>query len=238
MMRLLVTRPEPDATRTAAALRELGHEVLTAPLLAVSFLPPPEAPPRPGAIVVTSQNGARALARWPRLGEWRDVTVFASGPATARALTALGFVDVRSGEGDGARLADTVKADLAKDAGRVLYPAARDRAKALERALTEAGYDLAVVEAYRAEGAVSLPEAVRAALAAGSLDGILLYSRRSASIFRGLAVAAGLGEALAIPAYFAISTQVVDALGGIGATIYVATKPDEDSLLALIPRPG
>ena len=32
-MRLLVTRPEPDNERTAAALRAQGHEVLLAPLL-------------------------------------------------------------------------------------------------------------------------------------------------------------------------------------------------------------
>ena len=34
-MRLLVTRPEPDNERTAAALRALGHEVMLAPLLAI-----------------------------------------------------------------------------------------------------------------------------------------------------------------------------------------------------------
>ena len=33
-MRLLVTRPEPDATRTAETLRARGHDVLVAPLLA------------------------------------------------------------------------------------------------------------------------------------------------------------------------------------------------------------
>ena len=32
-MRLLVTRPEPDNARTAAALRAKGHEVVLAPLL-------------------------------------------------------------------------------------------------------------------------------------------------------------------------------------------------------------
>lgn len=236
-MRLLVTRPEPDAERTAADLTVAGHEVLTAPLLSVSFLPPPERPAKPAAIILTSQNGVRALARWPGIDGWRQVPVFVAGPATARATTALGFSDVRTGEGDAAHLADTLKADFPREAGTVLYPAARDRMRSLERALTEAGYQLDVVEAYRAEAAVSLPATVQTALAEGALDAVLLYSRRSASIFRGLAGAAGLSETLASPAYFVISTQVVDALGGIGATIYVAERPDEDSLMALIPRP-
>ena len=37
-MRLLVTRPQPDAQRTAAALRDLGHHVLIAPLFEVEAL--------------------------------------------------------------------------------------------------------------------------------------------------------------------------------------------------------
>ena len=37
MMRLLVTRPEPEAQRLKARLEELGHEVTVEPLLAVSF---------------------------------------------------------------------------------------------------------------------------------------------------------------------------------------------------------
>ena len=236
-MRLLVTRPEPDATRTAAELGARGHTVVVAPLLSVAFPPPPADMARPAAIVVTSQNGVRALSRWPAVAGWRGAPVFAAGPATARAMAALGFGDVRTGD-DAARLAETVVGELAPDAGPILYPAARDRGGRLERTLAEAGFELTVVEAYRAEAAPALPGAARVALASGSLDGVLLYSRRTATILRALAGAAGLGEALAALAYFVISTQVVDALGAIGATIYVAERPDEDSLLALIPRPG
>ena len=32
-LRLLVTRPEPDATRTADELRAKGHDVMVAPML-------------------------------------------------------------------------------------------------------------------------------------------------------------------------------------------------------------
>ena len=38
-MRLLVTRPEPDNERTAAALREKGHDVLLAPMLRIEPVP-------------------------------------------------------------------------------------------------------------------------------------------------------------------------------------------------------
>ena len=38
MMRLLVTRPMPDAVRQAERLKALGHEVFPAPMLEVQFL--------------------------------------------------------------------------------------------------------------------------------------------------------------------------------------------------------
>jgi len=38
-MRLLVTRPEPDNERTAAALRSMGHAVVLSPLLHIETVP-------------------------------------------------------------------------------------------------------------------------------------------------------------------------------------------------------
>ena len=66
-MRLLVTRPEPDNVRTAAALRAKGHEVVLAPLLHIEAVADADlgAPPW-AAILLTSANGARAIADHPR----------------------------------------------------------------------------------------------------------------------------------------------------------------------------
>ena len=47
-MRLLVTRPEPDADRTARALRDRGRQALVAPLIHVE--PIPDAPVNPDAL--------------------------------------------------------------------------------------------------------------------------------------------------------------------------------------------
>ncbi|MCR4283071.1 MAG: uroporphyrinogen-III synthase, partial [Bauldia sp.] len=111
-MRLLVTRPEPDAGETAAKLRAIGHDVLVQPLLSIVFAEPPADVPTPGAILITSQNGARSLARWPQIAAWRAVPVFAAGPATARAASALGFGDVRFGARDAGSLAEVVLRSL------------------------------------------------------------------------------------------------------------------------------
>jgi uroporphyrinogen-III synthase len=63
-MRLLVTRPEPDNARTAAALRARGHEVTVAPLMHVAAVGEADLGVAPwAAILLTSANAARAIAR-------------------------------------------------------------------------------------------------------------------------------------------------------------------------------
>jgi uroporphyrinogen-III synthase len=231
-MRLLVTRPEPDATRTAGRLRELGHSVLVEPLLSISFSPAPAGLPAPGALIVTSQNGLRALASWPQAAAWRGLPLFVAGPATGRAAREFGFSDVRTGASDAGTLAAIVIA--ARPRGPLIYAAARDRAGALGGGLAAAGYDVRVVEAYRAEIAPRFAPEVREALAGHSVDGVLLYSRRTAAAFRDLAMAAGIR--FAGLTMFALSAQVAEMIPEIPARI--APRPDEDALLALIPRVG
>ncbi|MEP1029540.1 MAG: uroporphyrinogen-III synthase, partial [Alphaproteobacteria bacterium] len=100
MARILVTRPEQDAAATAARLRDLGHDPLITPLMAVRFLPgPPLDLAGVQALLVTSANGARALAA-RQAGSNIPLPVLAVGDATARAARDLGFPDVESAGGD------------------------------------------------------------------------------------------------------------------------------------------
>lgn len=237
-MRLLVTRPEPDATRTAARLEAIGHRVWVEPLLTVAFNPPPQRLPAPGALLVTSQNAVRALQSWPQAAEWRDVPVFPAGPTTARALRDLGFTDVRSGATDAASLAEVVLRTLNTDTGPLVYPAARDRTGGLAGGLTAAGFDVRLVEAYRAEPVAALSPPVRAALDAAEIDGILLYSARTARALIEVAGRAGIAGALHHPACFVISPHVAEVVAGLGGPLHIADHPDEDSLFALVSAAG
>ena len=237
-MRLLVTRPEPDAGRTAAKLAALGHEPMVQPLLTIAFSAPPRDLPVPGALLVTSQNAVRALARWPQSRRWQAVPIFAAGPATSRALTDLGYRDVRTGARDAGSLAEIVLATLSTDAGPILYPAARDRAGALAGGLTARGYDVRTVEAYRADPVERLESAVHDAFFEGTIDGVLVYSGRTARTLVDLGNREDIAVALGKPRYFVISEHVAGIVRGVGARVKVAPRPDEDSLLALIPAGG
>ena len=85
-MAVLVTRPSPDDTTTAEALRARGFEVLRAPML--RFEPVPfqdDADAAYGAVIVTSANALRAIA--PQLAGHRllKLPLFAVGENTAAA---------------------------------------------------------------------------------------------------------------------------------------------------------
>jgi uroporphyrinogen-III synthase len=230
-MRLLVTRPEPDASETARRLTALGHSVTVEPMLRIVLNPPPRDLPRPAGLIVTSRNGVRALRTWPQAAGWHDVPLFAVGAATGRDARAAGFSKVTAGDGEGAALVGAITAALPPGGGAVIYAAARDLSGNLAEHLEEAGTDLQMVEAYRAEPAAALSPALMAALDAGAIDGALIYSRRTAETFRDLTA----GRSIRLAHVFALSARVAEPLHGLGGALHVAPSPDEASLLALIP---
>ena len=85
-MRMLVTRPEPEAQDTAARLAALDIEASVCPLL--SFRPLPTSLPEPqgfAALALTSANALRALAERDALAPYRSLRVYTGGDRTAEA---------------------------------------------------------------------------------------------------------------------------------------------------------
>ena len=119
-MRIWVTRTAPDAEATASRLLAMGHEPLTAPVLAVRALPG-SAPDLQGvgALAFTSRNGVSAFIA---LSSERRLPVFAVGPSTAEAARTAGFWDVHAGGGDVEGLAQLILRRRSTIAGQVLHP--------------------------------------------------------------------------------------------------------------------
>ena len=89
-MAILVTRPQPDNARTAAALRVQGYVALAAPMLRfekVMFSLDVEADF--GAVIVTSANALRGLADQPAASSLFRLPVFSVGDRTAQAATPM-----------------------------------------------------------------------------------------------------------------------------------------------------
>jgi uroporphyrinogen-III synthase len=234
-VRLLVTRPEADAERTASALRARGHLVTVAPLLRIEALQDAKLGSGPwAAILVTSANAASAIARHPRGPALKNVPALAVGEHSAQAMRGAGFITVASADGNVDDLANLVAARL-KPPARLLYLTAEDRAGDLAGTLRALGFVVDVVVVYRAVAAETLPPKAAAALT-GGIDGVLHFSRRSAEAYVNTARGAGLLEAALKPQHFVLSAQVAEPLAQAGAAdIRVAPQPNEVALIELIP---
>lgn len=234
-MRLLVTRPEPDATRTAETLRARGHDVLVAPLLATLAIAADFGGPY-GGVLMTSANAARTLAAHPRRGELTRLICLTVGARTAEAARTAGFVDVASANGALGDLVELVAAKVDRSA-RLLYLAGEDRAGDLAGDLAKRGITVDTAVVYRAVAAEKLPPHLTEALKARSLDAALHYSRRSVATLLAFAGHSGAMTAVTSLAHYCLSAEVAAPLRDAGAQhIAIAPYPDEPSLLALIPK--
>jgi len=156
-VRLLVTRPEPDAERTAAALRARGHEVVIAPLLRIEAIEDAEIGSGPwAAILVTSANAAPAVVQHERFAELRSLPAFAVGERSAQAMRAAGFADVTSADGKVADLARLV-AQRSRPGAPLLYLAGANRSGDLAGDLSAHGFMVRATVIYRAVAVAVLP---------------------------------------------------------------------------------
>lgn len=224
-MKVLITRPEPGASATAAMLRQRGLEPVLAPCLTIRKLPA-HLPERPAAIVLTSGQAVSALPP-----HYRDTPCFCVGDATAARLGQAGFTAVRSAGGNSEDLLRLVVAY--RIAGLHLLAVGRGNGLTFAAALRACGILVLRRTVYAARPVARLPKAVRAALAAGEITQALFYSAETARAFSRLRPETGQAEALAI------SPAAAEAVQGLPwRAIRVAVAPNESALLALLNESG
>lgn len=163
-MRIVLTRPQSQNEELARRLRELGHEVVSTPLVAIE--PLGDEPIDVGGyewVIVTSVNGARELRRRMR---GRPRRVAAIGRATADAFGGADLIPrVSTQEG--------LLNELPRPAGSVLFAGAQGARRLLVR---ELGADF--IPLYR----------TRELVPNGSLDGdlVVLASPSAARAYAAL----------------------------------------------------
>ena len=235
-MRLLVTRPLADAHGLVQALEARGHKVDLEPLLRITPVAGAVIPDRTyQAVLVTSANGARALADLPEGRNLLSVPVLAVGVASGKAAVAAGFASVEDADGDLAALGELVSKRCEREGGPLLYAAGSMVSGDLKGLLEAQGYTVERAVLYHAAEAEALSAATRALLAAGVLDGVLLYSPRTARVWGRLVHEAGLSEKAMQIDHFCLSRAVANALGDETGwpeiKIRVAAAPNEAALL-------
>src|SRR5258707_15365699 len=241
-MAVLVTRPQPDDEATAVALRARDFEVLKAPMLRfepVAFQDDTDA--AYGAVIVTSANALRGIEPHLENSRLLALPLFAVGERTADAARRAGFENVISADGDAAGLRDCVLASVKtkelKKASPLLYLAGADLARDLAGELGERGFTVVTRTTYRMIAVSSLPREACDAFAAGGIEAVLHYSRRSARAFLDAARAGGVEiSALAIP-QCCISAAVASVVRDAGAAqVMAAASSNENALFEVLDR--
>ena len=229
-LRLIITRPQEDAEPLANELAILGVENLIAPLLSIESSGA-KTPDLSGvqALLLTSANGVRAFAH---LSKERKVPIYAVGHASAVAAQKVGFKNIESAGGDVETLAELVCEKLDSRDGAVLHIAGSMMAGDLAGVLAQSGFDYRRVQLYHAKVADDLPLHCRIAIKNMLVDGVVLYSPRTAKAFINLLTKAELGDSSQKLSAFCLSEAVAEKISAYDwAKIVVAETPDQASLV-------
>lgn len=218
-MRILVVRPQPGAAATAARVAALGHHAIVHPLLvteAVDWALPVTAP---DAVILTSAAAVRHAGR-PAEG-LKSLPALCVGAATAAAALDAGWAHPQAGPGTLQGLLDAAADGPHR---RLLHLAGEDRTAVQ----VPPGLTIEIAIVYRA--------VLQALPALPAADRVLLHSPRTARHFA--AQWDRLGGRRDQISLHAISAATLAAAGTGWRASHVATSPDDDALLATLPKAG
>ncbi|KZL20667.1 uroporphyrinogen-III synthase [Pseudovibrio axinellae] len=231
-MKILVTRPQPEADKTARRLVAMGHEVVIEPML--HFQPLSLCGGVAGdakAIAVTSAKAIEALVFNDLVSSLQQLPVFCVGDATAKAAEFAGFHRVMRAHGDVDSLAKLIVESHLK--GPFFYPAAVDRSGDLAGRLMQQGVACRMVETYQMVAAAKLSQITRDQLQAGGVDCALFYSARTVQAFLNVSNLEKTIVFLNSMKALCVSKRVAEHAASFGEVL-VAKTPSEESLFELL----
>jgi uroporphyrinogen-III synthase len=214
----------------------MGHRARLCRLLAFVFSPG-KALDLGGVlgVVATSRNAIRSLAQSEALERARALPIFVVGPATAAEARAVGFTRIVEGPAAARDLVALIAAKVSPAEGALLHVAGDTLAFDLGSALGQAGFELREEVVYRTRPIERLEPAAANAIRTGALDGVILMSPRTASVFANIVTGAGLADAARRLTYFCMSDAVAQGLERLGPVdTRVAHRPNTEEVLALL----
>ena len=234
-MRLLVTRPEPDASLFAEELRGLGHEPILQPLLEFRALNFDPAKLRAAqALIITSGNCLRALEETSLFAHVTHVPLYCVGEGTAGRAQAMGFKNLLATADTAEQLVAKIIASGSRNAALV-HLTGEHQAFDLAEALSREGFRIKTVRVYSMEACREFAPAIDAMLKAGDVNGVILMSPRTAEIYVSLCHRHGVADCAKSPLYFCLSKNVAAMLASLKPNhVRVSGKPNRTALLELL----
>lgn len=244
-MRLLITRPTLQAAETLSALQARGWQGVVSPLMEIEQIRSDNWPnwTRVSGIVITSSNAIPALSA---SGAPASAPIFCVGARTAAAIEAAGYANVILTAATAAELATHLAESVSVADLQIVYLCGADRRPDLEDQLRRKAISCQPIVVYQAVGTGHLTDTACTGVMTQELDGVLLYSPRSAALFAQ--ALANCQRELAGPGpqqlhLFCLSPAVAEALkmhwpfaAVPPARLHVAPQPNEQALLQLVAR--
>ncbi|MGX8011270.1 uroporphyrinogen-III synthase [Mesorhizobium sp. ORM8.1] len=235
MARVLVTRPEPGASRTAGLLEASGFQPILLPLTQTVALTVEANPGNAVAVAVTSANAVRHAPK-ALIAALAALPCHAVGKRTAEACRAAGFSSVSEGPGDAVALADAIAVDLAGKA--MVYLCGRVRFPAFEARLAAAGVRVDAIETYDTVELDYDDADVLARLSNQPVEAVLLYSAKATAALAKLISRPALSHLFETTVFLSLSARVAAPLDAVGeCNIAIAPQPHEEALLQLLSAP-
>lgn len=237
-MKLIVTRPEPAASKTAEKLRALGHEVAVSPVLEIVATGSEMPSGGFSMVIITSANALRVLEQHGFDQTLLDIPIYVVGDETAKKARELGFHNVHSATGNAKDLLALIKLQFiqsADDKRSALYICGEHSTPGFTIELSKIGLIIQKWANYKANLVDQLTKKSLEFLSSGEPVGILLYSARSAAQFNDNIERANAVYYLENIKIFALSDRVKNGLPiELQKVSEIANKPDEQSMVALI----
>ena len=235
VLRVLVTRPGDDGIALSKLLEAKGIQTIIEPLLTKKYFKGPEIDLLNfQALVLTSANGVRALAK--RTSR-RDIRLYAVGDATATTAREAGFGEVYSAAGNIESLADLIAEKSSSADGPFLHIAGSSVAGDLKNLINTAGFVCEREILYEAIAERSLRSSTIGAMKDKQVNVITLYSPRSAERFVDLVRKARLVRVCQEIRVVCLSEAVASNVREIQwKDVLIAEEPNQESLLAIIDR--
>jgi len=232
MPNVLITRPKEYAFPLAERLRGCGYEVFVEPLLTIKpvFNDLPNLQEM-DAVLLTSRSALIGLrnSEVSRNDDFLSSLLrspcYCIGEKTAEDAKRLGFPDVKI-------------FDASALAGKsVLHICGEDVSDSVRQEIGNAGLNITEWQVYKAEAANNLSEALTYGMKTGGIDAVLIFSPRSARIFRSLIEKNGLSACCAGLYAIGISKAAVSVIGDMGFSKAVsAENATEDSVISCLQR--
>jgi uroporphyrinogen-III synthase len=227
-VRVLVTRPQPGADKTAARLAGLGYAPVVLPMTQTVPLAQKLPVAKPDLVVATSPQAFHHLSEALR-NALANTPVIVTGDGSATAARAAGLTHVDTAGGNVARLVDRLGQIILPNT-RILYLGGRVRRPDLESFLQGKAIKLELMAVYDTISVSHSTEKFLETAAGGSFSSVFLTSVETVTTLGGISNA-NFNQAIENALFISLSERIAETARSLFQNrIAVASEPTEDGL--------